>query len=349
MSAVGFLAVVGISLLTLVPGQIGGSETYARSLTRALAQVGTLDYCVLAPPLAADAGGGLPTEVVEDYGAATSIPARAVAMGRAALRRRIAGFEAIHYPLTVPLPRAGAPTVVTLHDVLHLDHPDLVPAAERLVRKVTYDHAARRAELVIVPSAFVRDRVAEQLRIDTARIRVIHHGIDHERFTPADVAREPFLLYPARPWPHKNHARLFEAFALIRRERPELELVLTGGGEHRHLPDAVVSRGLVSPDELVSLYRRAAALVFPSRYEGFGAPPLEAMACGCPVAVSRAGSLPEICGDAARYFDPDSPVSIADAVLAAAGMESPRDRAAAFTWVESARSHERVYRELARA
>ena len=278
MSAVGFLAVVGISLLTLVPGQIGGSETYARNLTRALAQVGTLDYCVLAPPLASDAGGGLPTEVVEDYGAATSIPARAVAMGRAAVRRRIAGFDAIHYPLTVPLPRAGAPTVVTLHDVLHLDHPDLVPAAERLVRKVTYDHAARRAELVIVPSAFVRDRIAEQLRIDTARIRVIHHGVD-ARFTRDDTAREPFLLYPARPWPHKNHRRLFEAFALLRRERPELELVLTGGGlDLRGLPDGVVARGLVAADELLSLYRRVGALVFPSRYERFCSPPLEAMA-----------------------------------------------------------------------
>ena len=117
---------------------------------------------------------------------------------------------------------------------------------------------------------------------------MIPHGIDHARFSPGDEPREPFLLYPARAWPHKNHARLFEAFALLRRERPELRLVLTGGGHSAPLPDGVEVRGHVSADELVSLYRRAAALVFPSLYEGFGQPPLEAMACGCPVACSNA-------------------------------------------------------------
>ena len=99
------------------------------------------------------------------------------------------------------------------------------------------------------------------------------------------------------------------------------------------------------------LYRRAACLVFPSLYEGFGQPPLEAMACGCPVAVSRAGSLPEACGDAAAYFDPEEPEDIAAVV--AAVLESPErlvaaglERAAQFTWTESARRHEAVYRSL---
>jgi glycosyltransferase involved in cell wall biosynthesis len=107
----------------------------------------------------------------------------------------------------------------------------------------------------------------------------------------------------------------------------------------------------VSLDELGSLYRRAAALVFPSLYEGFGQPPLEAMACGCPVACSVAASLPEVCGEAARYFDPDEPEEIAAAVedvLADPEAWSARGiaHAAGFTWERSAALHEDVYREL---
>jgi glycosyltransferase involved in cell wall biosynthesis len=273
-------------------------------------------------------------------------------MTRAAARRP-RRFDAIHYPLTIPLPRADAPAAITLHDVLHHDLPRLVPRAERFFRAVAYDRPARRARLVIVPSEFVRERAVAQLRLDPVRMRVIAHGIDHERFRPAAQAapREPFLLYPARPWPHKNHATLLEAFALLRRERPDLRLVLTGGGHRPVDAPGVEVRGLVPPDELVSLLRRAAALVFPSRYEGFGAPPLEAMACGCPVAAARAASLPEVCGEAARLFDPASPDDIAAAVLDV--LAEPDEwtsrglaHAAAFTWERSAGEHEAAYREL---
>ena len=109
--------------------------------------------------------------------------------------------------------------------------------------------------------------------------------------------------------------------------------------------------GNVGLEELVHLYQRAAALVFPSLYEGFGLPPLEAMACGCPVACSVAASLPEVCGDAARYFAPEEPDEIAAAVadvLADPGTWSARGiaRAAEFTWERSAQAHEDVYREL---
>ena len=342
---------VGISLLTLVPGEVGGTETYARGLTRGLAAVGELPYRVLLPPVAADAHGGLPAEIVAEYGEARTLRRRAFAMARASARRRRGGLDAVHYPLTVPLPRVGAPAAVTLHDVLHHDLPALVPRAERLFRAVAYDRAARRARLVVVPSEFVRERATGALGLDPARVRVVPHGIDHDRFRPGDAEREPFLLYPARPWPHKNHARLLEGFALLRRERPELRLVLTGGGHAPTTQPGVEVRGLVPPDALVSLLRRAAALVFPSRYEGFGAPPLEAMACGTPVAAARAGSLPEVCGDGARLFDPDSPEELAAAV--ADVLDAPEEwrarglaRAAAFTWERCARDHEAVYREL---
>lgn len=342
---------VGISLLTLVPGELGGTETYARELTRALLAHGELEYRIFVPPIAEE----LPGERVPEYRSRRSLPGRFAAMALAAarpgpIRRRLETAEAVHYPLTIALPEVRRPFAVTLHDVLHHDLP--FPRAEGLFRRRAYDRSARRAALVIVPSAFVRDRAAERLGIPPERIRVAHHGIDHARFTPGSGPREPFFLYPARPWPHKNHARLLAAFSRVRRERPELELVLTGGG-HRAgpYPPGVSVRGLVPADELVSLYRRAAALVFPSCYEGFGAPPLEAMACGCPVACSTAGSLPEIVGDAARTFDPTSPEEMASAILDVLADPGPwvergLAQAARFTWEASARAHEAAYREL---
>jgi glycosyltransferase involved in cell wall biosynthesis len=347
---------VGISQLTLVPGEVGGAETYARGLARGLAEVGTLEYAALVPPVAAGAGEGLPEVTVTEYRAARTVPQRALAMALAAarpgpLKRRYGGLDLVHYPLTIALPRVE-PNVVTVHDLQHLELPHLFSRAERLFRRATHERSARRAHAVVVPSQFVRRSIVERLGVPPERVHAIAHGVDHNRFQPDGGPREGFLLYPGRPWPHKNHERLFRAFALLRRERPELELVLTGGGhEGRPVPPGVTVRGLVSADELAELYRRAACLVFPSLYEGFGQPPLEAMASGCPVAASRAAAIPEAVGDAAALFDPEEPEDIAAVV--AAVLESPQrfvaaglDRAARFTWAETARRHEDVYRSI---
>jgi len=348
--------VVAIALLTLVPGKLGGSETYVRELLRGLARSGTLGYRVLVPPVAEDAGGGLETSVARSYRSAHSIPERLAAMAFAAarpaeLRALLAGADAVHYPLTIRIPSGLSPSVVTLHDVQHLDLPRMFPRAELLFRAAAWRPSLRGADRVVVPSAFVRERAVAAAHLDPGLIRVVHSGIDHARFHPVTVEREPFLLYPARAWPHKNHRRLLEAFTQLRRERPELRLVLTGGGEHGRLPDGVEARGRVGDGELVDLYRRASALVFPSLYEGFGQPPLEAMACGCPVACSNAAALPEIVGDAARLFDPRDPSAIVDAVrdVLAAPEEWARrglEHAARYSWDATARATEDVYREL---
>ncbi len=349
---------VALSMLTLVPGEMGGSETYARALAEALARRPTLAVTAFVPPLAPDAGDGLPTEVVSEYRSAATMHGRLRAMAGAAafsgrMRRRYAGIDVIHYPLTVPVPPVDAPMAITLHDVQHLDLPRLFPRAERAFRRLAYDRAARRADTVIVPSGFVRERAVERLGLDPVRVRAIHHGIDLELFHPGAEEREPFVLYPAKTWPHKNHERLLAAFALLRRERPDLRLVLTGGGTERlGGPPGVEARGSVPLGELADLYRRAACLVFPSLYEGFGAPPLEAMACGTAVASSNAGSLPEICGDAAVLFDPEAPEAIAEGIAAALARadelgERGIRRAAAFSWEASAARHEDAYRAIA--
>jgi glycosyltransferase involved in cell wall biosynthesis len=346
--------VIAVSLVTLRPGAMGGSEQYARALAAALGRHGSLRYVCLVPAAAADAADGLPALHVG--GMRGSAPVRLATLAAAAargrsLRRLLPDVRAAHYPFTIAVPSLDVPAAVTLHDLVHHEAFDTARGSLRAFRRLAYDRPARRARLMIVPSAFVRDRVEAVLGVARERIRVIHHGIDHARFHPGDEAREPFLLYPARAWPHKNHARLFEAFALLRQERPELRLVLTGGGPLEEQPDGVEARGLVPVDELASLYRRAAALVFPSLHEGFGQPPLQAMACGCPVACSNATSLPEVCGDAAVLFDPHSAESIAAGVLQALRAEDDLrrrglERAAGFTWERSARAHEDAYREL---
>jgi glycosyltransferase involved in cell wall biosynthesis len=130
--------------------------------------------------------------------------------------------------------------------------------------------------------------------------------------------------------------------------------VLTGGDLERlpQLPEGVDVMGSVAPEELASLYRRAACLVFPSLYEGFGLPVLEAMASGCPVAASNRGAIPQVCGDAAVLFDPEDVYAIANGVRDTLGhadelRERGIARAATFTGEESARRHEAVYRQVA--
>jgi glycosyltransferase involved in cell wall biosynthesis len=351
---------VGISLLTLVPGISGGSETYARELCRALARVGTLEYRAFVPPIAADAGDGLETDVVTGYRASRSMPGRIAAMSLAAARpgplRRALGLErldAIHFPLSVMLPPVDAPpAAATVLDLQHEEHPEFFGRAELAYRKAVYGWTIRRSRIVITISEHARETLIERHGLAPERVRAIHLAVDPERFTPGDAPPEaPYLLYPARPWRHKNHARLYEAFALLRRERPELRLVLTGEGDYGALPDGVERRGRVSANELVALYRGAAAVVFPSLYEGFGMPVVEGMATGTPVAAARATSIPEVAGDAARLFDPLDPEDIARAVddvlrNPAPWIERGLERAKLFTWDANARAHDEVYREL---
>jgi glycosyltransferase involved in cell wall biosynthesis len=264
-----------------------------------------------------------------------------------------AGLDALHFPLTLAIPRGtGTPAATSILDLQHELFPQFFSRAERGYRRVAYRAAVRESRCVIAISEHVKETIVERLGVPPERVRVIHLGIDLERLRPSDMPREPFLLYPANGWPHKNHLRLLEAFGLLRRERPELWLVLTGSGlEHLPAIDGVHVRGHVPGEELLGLYRTASALVFPSLYEGFGLPPLEAMASGCPVASSDAGALPEVLADAPAYFDPIDPEEIAAAVSRV--LKDPRPfteaglvRAREFTWDACARKHDDVYEEL---
>ncbi len=346
---------VGLSLLTLVPGISGGSETYARELVRALDRVGRFEYRVFVPSIAPDVDG-LPAVLVREYRAARSTGGRIVAMTRASIsgrriKRRFAGVDVLHFPLSVMVPpvdsRAAATTILDLqHELL----PQFFSRAELAYRRRVYSWSARRSRIVLTISRHAAGTLVERLGLPEDRVRPIHLGVDHEVFRPGDESRGEFLLYPARSWPHKNHARLFAAFAELRRRHPGLELVLAA--YEGPAPEGVRSLGHISREKLVELYRTAAALVFPSLYEGFGQPPLEAMACGCPVACSNVASLPEVVGDAARLFNPSSTEEIVAAVEDVLTDPDPWrrrgvERAAGFTWEKTAQAHDAVYEELA--
>lgn len=220
--------------------------------------------------------------------------------------------------------------------------------------RALFRHLAKRALRLLTVSAFSRQRLAAWVGQTQQRFTVIPNGADHldaicsDSRLVADAGRfdRRFLLAVASTNPSKNLSRLIEAFGRL---DPSLglRLVIVGGSNSRVFANAnwpavegVLSLGVVDDAALKALYCHALALIVPSLYEGFGLPSLEAMACGCPVAVARIAALPEVCGDAALYFDPLSVDDIAavmrrlatDSSLREALRQAGWTRAAVFTW-----------------
>lgn len=350
---------VALPMWTLVPAGMGGSETYARELIGELEVRDDVDVVVLVNRAGAGVLGASNERVARHVAGAPGTVGRVTTLARGAMSRahrvELRDVDVVHYPFTVPVPGpAGRPWVQTLLDVQHLDLPGMFSRLERAYRLPTYDWSARRADHVVTISDFCKERIVHHLGIPADRITVAPLGVDTDAFHPHLGKREQFVLYPARAWPHKNHARLLEAMGLVRREWPELRLVLTGGMRDNlgSLPDWVEHRGQVARPALQDLMRRAACLVFPSLYEGFGLPALEAMASGLPVASSNAGALPEVCGNAAVLFDPTDVAAIASGIQQAVDQGSRLAelglvRAREFTWSRCADMHVAAYARVA--
>ena len=378
---------MGVSLLTLFPGRVGGTETAIRELLGQFAEGnGPERVTVLAnrhvAGAYADLGRG-PVRVhhVRSYRPGDSIATRSLAMATARLAPALVArdvprdIDVLHHAVTVPIPRFRGPTVSTIFDVQHLDRPEFFSRGERLFRRWGYEGAARRATIVVTGTEYSKRRLVESAGVDAGRIEVVPLGIDHERFRPGPVETDAellqplslpdrFIVYPANLWQHKNHMRLIEALALS--SDRELALVLTGQqygrldelmahADELGVRDRVHHLGYVERDVVPALYRAAAGMVFPSLYEGFGSPPLEAMACGCPVAASDVASLGEVGGGAALTFDATSAREVANAIdqlasdaeLRATLREAGLRRARRFDWAHAASRHREIYERAA--
>jgi glycosyltransferase involved in cell wall biosynthesis len=269
-------------------------------------------------------------------------------------------------------PRLRLPAVVTVHDLSFTRRPELFGIRDRLLLGGLVPGSVRRAQRVIAVSRFTRDDLIDRYGLDPARVVAIRNGVS-ARFRPdpeaASEARRqhslarPFVLFVGALQPRKNAPALLDAFARLR-GHDGLELVLAGG-DRGGLPDVrerirtlglgprVRLLGHVSEATLPGLYTAAELLAFPSLYEGFGLPALEAMACGTPVCASSTTGLGEAVGDGGVTFDPRSVEEIAESIqqvlddpeLRATLRANGLERAGRFTWRRSAEETAAVYRE----
>jgi glycosyltransferase involved in cell wall biosynthesis len=276
-------------------------------------------------------------------------------------------FWSPHY--NIPLAFRGR-LLVTVHDVLHLARPEYVQGLHRRAyAKAMFAALARRASRIVCDSHFTADELARHAGVDPSSIVVVALGVDagwfEQRAADAPPHPRPYFLCLGNVKPHKNLGAAVDAFARLADELPH-DLVVVGRkdgfitGDRRvveraaRLGERVRFTGEVPDDRLGSYLRHAEALLFPSLYEGFGLPPLEAMASGCPVLASSAASLPEVCGDAALYFDPhrvdEIVTQIRRLVSSPALAQELRERgwaqARRFTWERCADETESVLREV---
>jgi glycosyltransferase involved in cell wall biosynthesis len=263
-------------------------------------------------------------------------------LGHPTVETVVGPFDVFHFSDWMYPPQRGGVRATTVHDLVPLRFPEWVQPRTRRMHGPKYENAARTCDRVFVNSEFTGREVAELLRVPEERIVVAYPGID-PRFRPegerADIGG-PYVLAVSTLEPRKNLPALVTAFALLRRQRPELTLAIAGltGWEEQPLDAAGVRLLGFVPDELLaSLYRGAAAFAYPSQFEGFGLPVVEAMACGTPAVVSSHPSLDEASGESAFRGDPDDAEAFAEALgLALDAPPEERERgiahAARFTW-----------------
>jgi len=309
---------------------------------------------------------------------------RNVLWHQTALRRRLRELRAdvVHIPSYRRIIwHAPCPQVVTIHDCAAFAVAGKYDFARMFYGRQVVTRLARTADILMTVSAATADDVARHFGLARTAIHVVWNGLDHAHFRPPDPARvagflhhqvrqrAPYFLYLARlEHPAKNHVRLITAFEQFAAAHPHYhhDLLLGGadwhGAAHIHaritaspLRNRIRALGFVDQADLPCWYAGATAMVYPSLFEGFGLPPAEAMACGCPVICSTRGSLGEVVGDAARLIDPEDVPALAHALAELAGTAARAHwqnrglaRAALFDWNETARKVTSLYQDAAR-
>lgn len=367
---------------TSIPRLMAGAGVYTCNLVRALAEVdGENEYVVFAR---SDAFDDLrrerPRFEIARVGAG-SRPARLLweqtALPRELRRRRIDVLHSPHH--TAPLVARGTRRVVTFHDLTFFILPRRYPVSRRFYFQTFSRLTARLADAIICPSQAVRNDILRILKVQSDKVRAIAEAAA-PIFRPLDDADaverlrhklllpERFVLSVGSLEPGKNRATLLRAYASLRQRGIEHKLVIAGQrawkyegdfrlAEELGLKRDVVFAGYVPPEDMPALYNAADLFVFPSLYEGFGLPVLEAMACGVPVVASNVSAVPEVASEAAVLVDPSNADELCEAMgrvlgdgeLRAALRERGLARAAEFSWHKAARETIEVYRQAAQA
>ncbi len=351
---------IGINALYLIPGGVGGTETYLRGLLCALAQIDSVNRYFLFTNRETGADllpKGANFEAVPQPVRAVLRPARILweqaALPLAAARLRL---DVLFNPgFTAPL-AAGCPQVTVFLDLQHKRHPEYFRWFDLPFWEFFLFWSAQVSQLVLADSAATAHDLFRYYRLPPSKVRTVPLGVDEAFFELAARRRpEPFLLSASTLHPHKNLDGLLRAFAQFQRARPEFRLVVCGlhgffsGPLHDlraslGLTGAVDFPGWIPREDLLDLFARASAFLYPSLFEGFGLPVLEALAAGVPTACSTIEPLTGIAGDAALQFDPRDPAAIAAAMLrlvedadlrARLELAGPQ-RAAQFSWRRTA-------------
>jgi glycosyltransferase involved in cell wall biosynthesis len=348
---------IGVNALYLIPGGVGGTEIYLRELLAALARIDSEnEYFVFTNR---ETGSDLTPKQANFHWKPQAVRAKSRPL-RIVCEQTMLPLEILRCKLDVILnPGFTAPiltpcrSVTVFHDLQHQRHPEYFRWFDLPFWRFFLWASAHRAARIIAVSEATRADVLHFYGVPAERVRVVHHGVDPALFDLRREHVEPLVLCVSTLHPHKNIVRLIRAYALKTRD---YKLVLAGmRGFHTeaierliaelNLGDRVTLTGWISRAQLYDLYDRALACIYPSTFEGFGMPVLEAMAAGVPLACSEIPPLREVAGNTALYFDPLDEGALAEALeritsdeaLRAKLSHEARERARGFTWERAAR------------
>lgn len=366
---------VAANLLWCLPGSVGGSEQYlVRQLCGALEADPHLQLAICSTDAFRQVHSArLGHAEFRISPADAERRWRRVLTENTWLYRATDGFDLVHHGGGTAPRRSRRPYVLTIHDLQYRTYPEYFSRVKRTYLDAVVPGSACRAARIAVPSEYVRESVVRELGVSADRVAVVPHGYEPELLeqrTEEDELRArwnlgsgPVIVYPAMTAPHKNHRFLIEMMR-TRWDDPDLRLVFVGGrglsadevaaqiadADHDR-PGRIIHAGRVTDADKNGLIAMAAALVFPSRYEGFGAPLIEAMALGAPVLCSDATCLPDVAGDAA-VVAPLDPAAWSDGLQTALLqrdrlIEAGRRRVADFTSRRSGEALLALYAEAA--